>query len=122
MFTDPLSITYNSVAKTLPRISGRSSASVYGTADGEFRVNISESTSPKSGIRFVSFKLSRTLPDPTPADSFDPYRPIVNSFGLTYGFDDATRSQASVDHPLLRSAVLSFVDSTIYGRLIQGEK
>jgi len=120
VFTDPLSVTYNGSAKTLPRTSARSLGSIYRTADGEFEVQISNSRS-RDGRALVQYTLVRTLPDPTPGDVFDNFRSIKNSFGITYGFDPSTRAQASVDHPLLRAAVLATVDTTLAGRLVSGE-
>jgi len=121
VFTDPFSVTYNGNAKTLPRISVLGSSSSYKTADNELEINISRSRDKRDGRALVQFELVRTLPDPTPGDAFDAFRMIRNSFGVTYGFDPVTRAQASVDLPLLRTAVLAVVDSTLMGRLIGGE-
>lgn len=121
MFTDPFSVTYNGSAKSLPRVSVLRDASSYRTADGEFEINISSSRNKRDGRALVQFELVRTLPDPTPGDAFDAFRNIRNSFGVTYGFDPSTRAQASVDLPLLRTAVLATVDSTLMSRLIGGE-
>lgn len=121
MFTDPFSVTYNGSAKSLPRVSVRGNASNYRTADSEFEVSISNSRNKRDGRAFVQFELIRTLPDPTPGDAFDAFRTIRNSFGVVYGFDPSTRAQASVDLPLLRTAVLAVVDSTLMSRLIGGE-
>lgn len=65
--------------------------------------------------------LSRKLPDPTPSDVFDDYRVIRNSVSLSFGFDP-TRAETSVDIPLLRTALLAYVDSTLQSRIIAGEK
>jgi len=121
VFTDPFSVTYNGSAKSLPRVSVLRDASSYRTADGEFEINISSSRNKRDGRALVQFELVRTLPDPTPGDAFDAFRNIRNSFGVTYGFDPSTRAQASVDLPLLRTAVLATVDSTLMSRLIGGE-
>jgi hypothetical protein len=121
MLTDPLSVTYNGSAKSLPRVGMTKDASRYRTADGEFEVFIASNSPGKSGKRLVSVRLARTIPDPTPSNSFDDYREIVNSFAIYYGFD-VTRDEASVDLPRLRTALLNWVDSTLEGRLISGEK
>jgi len=122
MLTDPLAVTYNSVAKSLVRISQGASGTRYRTADGEFEVQISK-TQPKTEAwqDSVYFELTRILPDPTPTNAFDAFRKVTNSFGVAYRFD-ATRAETSVDVPLLRTALLAFVDSTLQGRLIAGEK
>lgn len=98
-----------------------SSGSKYRTADGEFEFKISDSPKGRDGSlgRFIT--LSRVLPDPTPSNSFDDYRVIRNSFGIFLGFD-TTRAESSVDLPLLRSALLTLVDSTLTSRIISGEK
>jgi len=120
MLSDPLAVTYNSVSKSLPRVSASANGTKYRTADGEFEVSISNSTTQKDGSR-VSITLSRRLPDPTPSNVFDDYRDIKNSFTLSYGFD-STRAETSVDIPLLRTALLALVDATLQSRLISGEK
>lgn len=120
MLSDPLSVTYNSVAKSLPRVGSDAGGSSYVTADGEFEVVISSSQSGTQTT--VSIQLNRVLPDATPSDAFDAYRTIRNGFGLTYTYDTKTRGQVSTDIPLLRTALLAFVDSTLQGRLIAGEK
>lgn len=121
MFTDPLSVTYNGSAKSLPRTRQDRTGTVYKTADGEFEVYINQNPpNEKTGIMTSSIKLARRIPDPTPSDPFDPWREERNAFGISYQYD-VTRNQASTDHPLLRTALLALVDSTFYGRLIAGE-
>jgi hypothetical protein len=121
MLSDPLAVTYNGSAKSLPRTSGSRLTSSFRTADGEFQVNTWGSRMTKDGRESVSIELVRRLPDPTPSDAFDAYRDIKNSFAVTYAFD-RTRSEASVDLPRLRTALLALVDSTFEGRLISGER
>lgn len=114
-------MTYDGSAKSLPRISASPNRSVYKTADGEFEVTISGSSPKNAGQSFVSISLARVLPDPTPTNVFDDYRKIRNEFTLSYGFD-LTRAESSVDIPRLRTALLAFVDATLQGRIIGGEK
>jgi len=122
MLTDPLSVTYNGSAKSLPRTSLGTNSSIYRTADGEFEVSILQSSRTRSnGPVSASIQLVRRIPDPTPADVFDTYRNIRNSFGISYGFD-LTKAEASVDIPRLRTALLSLVDSTLESRLMSAEK
>jgi len=120
VLTDPLSVTYNSVAKSLARNGSDDQASVYRTADGEFEVYIQEFV--VGDITRIEIKLNRVIPDPTPSDAFDAFRRIVNSFGFTYEFDTLTRAESGVDIPRLRTALIALVDSTLQGRLIAGEK
>jgi hypothetical protein len=123
MFTDPFSITYNSVALSLPRTEVAKDYNRYRTADGEFEILVSNNLQQaRDGIANASIKLVRRLPDPTPSNVFDNYRDIRNVFGLSYSFDAQTRAEASVDIPRLRTALLALVDSTLQGRVIAGEK
>jgi len=63
----------------------------------------------------------RKMPDPTPTNVFDDYREIRNAFGIFYMFDTNSRANMSVDIPLLRTSLLAFVDSTLQGRVLNGE-
>lgn len=121
MLTEPISVTYNGSAKSLPRVGGGSNGTTYRTGDGEFEVKISDLPVQRDGSMGRRVSLSRVLPDPTPSDAFDAYRVIRNSFEVTYRFD-SSRAEASVDIPLLRTALLAWLDSTLQGRIISGEK
>jgi hypothetical protein len=121
MLSDPLAVTYDGSAKSLARTSSSPNRTVYRTADGEFVITITGSSAGRTGPQLVSISLARRLPDPTPSDVFDDYREIRNEFTLSYSFD-STRAETSVDIPLLRTALLAFVDSTLQSRLIGGEK
>lgn len=120
MLNDPLSVTYDGNAKSLPRVSVMNNGSIYRTADGEFRVEIRKTPRSRDGKISTSVMLVRRLPDPTPSNVFDDFRVIENSFGISLGFD-LTRSESSVDIPKLRTALLAFADSTLQSRLIGGE-
>lgn len=121
MFTDPLAITYDGSAKSLPRVSAGRKGTIYSTADGEFVVSFTDLSTVAGGRNGVQVTLARTLPDPTPADVFNDYRRIVNTFGVIIGFDP-TRAEASDNLPKLRTALDSFVSGTVLNRLISGEK
>lgn len=120
MFSDPLAVTYDGSAKSLPRIGSSPYGAAYKTADGEFEVKTSKVVGPRDGSTTMGITMSRRLPDPTSGDVFDAYRDIRNSFTLSYSFD-LTRAEASVDIPKLRTALLALVDSTFQSRLISGE-
>ena len=122
MLTDPLSVTYNGSGKSLVRTYMDGSTTRYRTADGEFEVEISDKPEEtKAWESTVRISLTRVLPDPTGSDPFDPYRRVRNTFSLAYTYD-ISRGGTSVDVPLLRTALLALVDSTLQGRLIGGEK
>jgi len=120
MLTDPLSVTYDGNAKTLPRVNAARRGTVYKTADGEFTMSIVD-LSTRNGAFGTEIKLSRRLPDPTSGNVFDDYRDVTNSFGFVLAFDP-TRSEASVDLPKLRTALDSFVNAAMLNRLVAGEK
>jgi hypothetical protein len=122
MLTDPLGVTYDGSAKSLPRVSVGSTRTVYRTSDSEFEVVISSFKTPQNGSVGKSIALYRRIPDPTPSNVFDDYREVRNGFGLTYVFDADTRAETSVDVPRLRTALLALVDTTLQGRIIAGEQ
>jgi hypothetical protein len=121
VLTDPLAVTYDGSAKSLPRTSAGPNGTRYRTADGEFEINITNFPIMRDGRQGVSIELVRRLPDPTPSDAFDAYRVIRNGFSVAYAFDPS-RAEASVDVPRLRTALLALVDTTFQGRLISGER
>lgn len=122
MFSDPLSVTYDGNAKSLPRVSAKRGTATYRTADGEFAITIADTPWQRGGVPGVAIELARRLPDLTPANVFDDYREIVNAFAFSIRFDPRSRAEASVDLPRLRTALDSFVTSTVLNRLITGEK
>lgn len=126
MLSDPLAVTYDGVAKTLPRSTGvtsgvtkRLGVNFYRTADGEFVAKTARSLLA-NGSFLSSIELGRTTPD---ADS-DPFNgdwsALPNFFGLTYTVNPV-RYATSVDIPRLRTALLALVDTSLQARLISGE-
>jgi len=104
-----------------PVLRGGRFGTVYRTADGEFEIKISDQPKQRDGSMGRVVSLSRVLPDPTPGNSFDDFRTIRNTFKVSYGFD-TSRAGLSVDIPLLRVALLSWLDPTLQGRILSGEK
>lgn len=120
MLPDPLPITFNGNALSLPRVNVVGRSSRYRSADEEFVMSITDYS--KQGLsRLVGVSLSKQVLDPTPTQAFDPYRAIVNSFELRFGYD-VSRYETNTSIPLLRSALNSFVDSAMLNRIISGEK
>jgi hypothetical protein len=125
MLSDPLSISYNSVTKSLPVIGGRWPAGareigrrLYGTADGEFVVATRQLIHSGSGDRTAEITLRRAVPD---VDAATVAQGVFNN-SVTLAFTTNKFSVGSAtDIPLLRSSLLSLVDSTLQGRLILGE-
>jgi len=122
MFSDPLSVTFDGSSKSLPRVETYSDRVVYRTADGEFQVDITGNSSRKAvnGVRNAGIKLARRIPDPTPLNSFDDWRQIVNAVSIAFQYDESRAGLGDLD--LLRSALLTLVNPTFQSRLIQGEK
>lgn len=125
MLTDPLAITYSGSGKSLARVAGFKpgfartiAAQRYGTPDGEFEAFVSQHTMG-GGILRSELMLSRTAQDPDSpfVGRWDPY---ANRFGVCFEYN-AARYYTAVDVPLLRTAVLSLVDSALQGRLLGGE-
>lgn len=126
MLSDPMSMTYDSTAISLPVASARTRPDFqlvdrrsYRTASGEFEVYTS-SFAKDNDIRVELFA-RRVIPDSN-TDPFDG----INSLGLANGFGivlelNKFRYNSSVDIPKLRTMVDSFVDSTLLGKLIGGQ-
>jgi len=120
ILTDPVSITYDGNAKSLPRVSASRVGNVYRTSNDEFEVSISDLSRIRGGKPGCEIVLTRVVPDPTPTDLQS--RRIANSFGFVISFDPVTRTEASDNLPKLRAALDSFVNTTMLNRLIAGEK
>jgi hypothetical protein len=126
VFTDPLSVTYNSVVKTLPRVSGNYylnpkrvlATSKYATSDGEFSVFIRQSLL-EDRCFLADISLGRVTPDDIDPET-SPNGIFPNRVGLQFVTNEA-HFASSVDIPLLRSALLTLVDSSFQTRLIGGE-
>jgi len=125
MLSDPLSVTYDGSAKTLPRVAGQPvirgtviANSRFATADGEFSCTITQEVLRDKASR-VSIFLERTTPDPDgPFAGSNAILP--NRVGLVFDVNEY-RYAASVDVARLRTALLALVDTTLQGRLIGGE-
>jgi len=125
MLTDPLAVTYDSQAKSLPRSSRRSlsgpvkllGSASYGTADGTFSIDTRQSLCG-NGDRFAEVILNKVAVDTDPNTIFTGH--FNNAVGLVFRTNPYGVG-TSVDIPLIRAALLSFVDSTLQGRIISGE-
>jgi hypothetical protein len=124
VFTDPLAVTYDSIALSLPRVGAGKKGTMYRTADALYSLRFSENelqSKAKQGQRLISVELNRTLPDPTPSNVFDDYRTIRNGFGCFY-ITDASRAEMTDNIPKLRTALLAFLTPAIEARVLAGEK
>jgi hypothetical protein len=121
MFSDPLGITYNAVAKSLPRAS-RSQPGIrkvlghasYQTNDGEFYANTTRSLM-SDGYLKSEITLGRQVPDTT-----EPITSYRNEFGFVY-YMNPTLYVSTVDIGRLRTALSTLVDASFEARIIGGE-
>lgn len=121
-----MSLTYNSAAKSLPRVTGQRPGprrelgkSKYSTPEGEFSVYITR-TQMADDVTRSEILLERITQD-SDTDPFNgDWRPLPNRVGLVFEVNDL-RYATSTDISLLRTALLALVDSTLQGRLIGGE-
>jgi hypothetical protein len=125
VLTDPLAITYSGSNKSLARVAGfkpglaRTIATQrYATPDGEFEAFVSQSTMG-GGIVRSELMLGRTAPDPD-SPFVGRWDPWSNRIGVCYEAN-SLRFNTAVDVPLLRTALLTLVDTTLQSRLIGGE-
>ena len=122
MFSDPTSVTYNSVSKNLNRLSSLTGVGAnfygtkYATADGELTLKVAHSQKVNADRR-VEVLLTRTAIATTPITG-EPAM-VSNSFGIILELDEF--GQAAGDVALLRTALLALVDTTFTGRLVSGE-
>lgn len=115
MFADPQSLTYNTVAKSLVRVSTGETSSVYRTADGEFQLRISHQES-KGRIRHL-IRIDRTIVAADPLTAVNAYAFTGMYFVVDepkYGFTDA-------DHELLRAAFIAVINTANVAKLMAGE-
>lgn len=125
MLTDPAALTYNGSGISLPRgtgefpgISKQGSTTHYRTSSGEFEMGVSHSFLGGGAIRSMIL-LGRNDVDAT-SNPFPGLPLTFNRFGLVYDVN-VMHQETATDIPLLRTALLAFVDSTLQLRLIGGE-
>jgi hypothetical protein len=90
---------------------------VYSTPDREFEIKISKYRTGE-GVNRYEVILGRVTPD---TSIFDGNTSLPNRVGLVYEVNDLMYA-TSVDIPLLRTALLALVDSTLQGRIVGGEQ
>jgi hypothetical protein len=111
MFSDPQSITVNSVAQSMPRVASTGTASTYRKADGTFSLNISHKDS-KDRIRSM-YRIDQlaVVADPlTAVNDYETLSLYVVIDRPLYGF-----SSTQVDQ--LWSAIKAALDTTAIGKL-----
>lgn len=126
MLADPLVVTYNGSSKTLPRASrfvpgvakllGRSS---YGTADGEF-VAQSSASLMSDGTTRSEILLGRIQQDDDANPFTGGWTSVPNYFGMVY-VCNRYKLNSAVDIPLLRTALGSYLTTSVELKLMNGE-
>lgn len=114
-FSDPITITVNSVAKVMPRVSisssGKTTSSVYATADGLFKLEISHTRSNGRVRSLVRF--TQTAVVTNPLDQTNDYDTLVDQRVLDrpeFGFS-STQLQQQV------AGFSAWEDATVIGKL-----
>jgi hypothetical protein len=125
VFSDPLAITYSGSGKSLARVAGfkpglarTMTAQRYATPEGEFEAFVSQATMGGGLVR-SELMLGRTPPDPD-SPFVGRWDPWSNRVGISFEVN-SPRYNTAVDIPLLRTALLTLVDTTFQSRLIAGE-
>jgi len=94
MFTDPQSVTVNTVAKSMPKIRSDGTSSVYRSADGLFELTVSHQVSRGRVRSLVKISQRAIVPDPlTSANDYETLifqmvcdRPEVGFDATTIGY------------------------------------
>lgn len=90
MFSDPQSVTVNSVAKSMPRIRSGNTDSTYRTADEEFEFRVSHQTTKSRTRRMVRLNQTKIAADPlTAVNSSQTAGVYIVVDEPKYGFSDA---------------------------------
>lgn len=117
MLADPQSVTYNSVAKSLPAISRGADNSVYQLNDTGTIYNLQISHAFKKRNRAV-VRLTRTS---TVTDPLAPANNIAASMTATMTFDFPTFGLQPTDAQLLGNALVAWLTSANILKVVNGE-
>jgi hypothetical protein len=115
MFTDPQSVTVNSVAKSMPRVANGVSDATYRTADGIFQMRISHQTS-KGRLRHM-VRLDNTVIAADPLTSEN----SSQKAGIYLVVDEPSFGFADADLDNLIDAVVGWLTSGNIAKLLGGE-
>jgi hypothetical protein len=116
MFSDPQSITVNSVAKSMPRVSTTGTASVYKKADETFQMTISHTKAQGGRIRSV-VRVDQKAIVPDPLTSVNDYETLT----VYTVIDRPLAGFTSADVNYLVAALSGWLDSTAVGKLFGQE-
>jgi hypothetical protein len=111
MFADPQSVTINSVAKSMPRISSKDLSATYQKDDQSFKLTISHLISNKRIRSMVRIDQRAIVPDPLTA--VNDYETL--SFYFVIDRPEAGFSATEVDY--LVQGLKTWLDTTADGKL-----
>lgn len=118
-FSDPITITVNSVAKVMPRVStssnGKTTSSTYATSDGLFMLEISHTRSGGRVRSLVRFTQKAIVTNPL--DSTNDYDTLVDQRVLDrpeFGFSSTQMAQQV-------AGFSAWEDATVVGKLFGTE-
>lgn len=127
MLSDPISITFDGNAVSLPRAIGAQragikriiSASQYSVANGEFTMIIQHSELG-DGMRRAEVLLERTVQDGDSNPFTGDWKRLPNRFGVVFETNNLFYN-TDIDIPDLRAALLAFLTDPISDRIMGGE-
>ena len=117
MFSDPSSVTYNSVATSMPKVDSGNRRGVYESADNTLRLTIAHANGKRerSEVRLDHKKTIADPLDPTKNRPFDMSVYLVVNRPANYGYTDAEAT-------LVYDALVAFVTNATNKAKILGQE
>jgi hypothetical protein len=112
MFSDPQSVTINSVAKSMPRVENNGKKSIYSMADGTFKLSISHQPTGNGRIR-SNVRIDQLAVVPDPLTSVNDYETL--SYYVVVDRPSAGFTSAQVGY--LIAGLNAWLDSTAVGKI-----
>jgi hypothetical protein len=116
MFSDPQTVTVNSVAKVMPRVSQQGTSSTYQLNDETFKLTVSHAKAGKDRIRSV-VRIDQRAVVPDPLTSVNDYETL--SFYVV--IDRPSAGFTSTQVAQLVAGLEAWLDSTAVGKLFGQE-
>jgi len=115
MFTDPQSLTVNSVAKSCPRVSSGDLTSTYKEATGEFQFKISHQETSKRTRRMVRFDQKKIAADPLTATN------AYQTAGVYVVIDEPITGFTDAELGYLVAALIAWLSPANVAKVCAGE-
>jgi len=116
MFADPQTVTVNSVAKVMPRVTSNGKSSTYALADGTFILNISHQNTKDGRVRSM-VRIDQKAIVPDPLTSVNDYETL----GFYVVVDRPSAGFSSTDVNNLITGLKTWLDSTAVGKVFGQE-